>query len=402
MLKRQQATYETLHFDLEALKKPALRDAFRDKVHYCCEAIVACRIDSAQPGRVELDIRAGSRAEVEEKVARFCKQLVKGFFPVSTEVLLDHRDRRRAGAGIVAELLDKRWLVPYARGCLGMQGPALALYNYLDGVILAIARGVSAAEASFPSLMSIDALHEADYLASFPQHLTTASPVAADMDKVGEFVAATEKNTGDALSYCSEPTHVLAPTVCIHAYRAMRYRTLEDDELVTLTARGHCFRHERNRLDYAGRLWNFTMREIVFVGDAEKVEHGRRDVLVATHTWLDSLGMAYAIESATDPFFVSGHAAQSFFQLTNRTKLELRMEVEGTELAVGSFNHHRAHFGKNFGIRHQGDNRAAHSACVGFGLERLVLAFFAQLGTKIEDWPEPLQEALCKQNLSCF
>jgi hypothetical protein len=144
------------------------------------------------------------------------------------------------------------------------------------------------------------------------------------------------------------------------------------------------------------------MREIVFVGDAEKIEKGRRDVLVATHSWLDSLGMAYAIETAADPFFVSGHAAQSFFQLTSRTKLELRMEVEGRELAVGSFNHHRDHFGKCFGIRQEDDNRAAHSACVGFGLERLVLGFLAQLGTDIESWPQALQDALCNRNLNCF
>lgn len=394
--------YETLKLTLTPLKSPAVLDAFRDKVHYCCEAIVACRIDSNRPTLVEIDVRTGSCVEVQEKVGRFCEKLAAGFFPVKKEIVLDHRNRRRAGHGIVAKLLDKRWLIPYSRGCLGLQGPALALYNYLDKVILTIARDVHATEASFPSLMSLDTLEEANYLASFPHHLTTAAPVAADIDKISDFVSHAQKKRPELLPNCAEPTHVLAPTVCLHAYHALRHRKLAPGELVALTALGQCFRHERNRLDFAGRLWNFTMREIVFVGTPEKIEKGRADVLAATHSWLDSLGMAYALETATDPFFVSGHAAQSFFQLTNRTKLELRMEVEGRELAVGSFNYHRDHFGKSFGIRQQDDDGAAHSACVGFGLERLLLGFLAQLGTNMETWPKPLQDALCNQNLNCF
>jgi hypothetical protein len=235
--------YETLELELTPLETPALLDAFRDKVHYCCEAIVACRIDSARPTFVQLDVTAGSCGEVQEKVERFCTKLAAGFFPVEKELVLDHRNRRRSGPGIVAELLDKRWLIPYSRGCLGMQGPALALYNYLDDVILTIARGVHAVEASFPALVSLDTLHEAKYLASFPHHLTTASPVAADIDKIGDFVSLAEKNQGDILSCCTEPTHVLAPTVCLHAYRAMRYRTLGPGEAVALTALGQWFRH---------------------------------------------------------------------------------------------------------------------------------------------------------------
>jgi hypothetical protein len=36
----------------------------------------------------------------------------------------------------------------------------------------------------------------------------------------------------------------------------------------------------------------------------------------------------------------------------------------------------------------------AHSACIGFGLDRITLALFATHGTDVEAWPEGVRSAL--------
>jgi len=50
-----------------------------------------------------------------------------------------------------------------------------------------------------------------------------------------------------------------------------------------------------------------------------------------------------------------------------------------TAIAVGSFNHHRQFFSRRFHFSCRSEPAA--SACIGFGLERLVYAFLSQRGT---------------------
>jgi seryl-tRNA synthetase len=55
-------------------------------------------------------------------------------------------------------------------------------------------------------------------------------------------------------------------------------------------------------------------------------------------------------------------------------------------VALGSFNYHQDFFGRSFGIA-DGGGEPVHTACIGFGLERLVLAFLAQYGLDRAAWP---------------
>jgi hypothetical protein len=40
------------------------------------------------------------------------------------------------------------------------------------------------------------------------------------------------------------------------------------------------------------------------------------------------------------------------------------------------------------------DGAVAHSACIGFGMERIVLALFAAHGTDTDRWPARVREVL--------
>jgi hypothetical protein len=63
----------------------------------------------------------------------------------------------------------------------------------------------------------------------------------------------------------------------------------------------------------------------------------------------------------------------------------------GRSLAVASLNDHEIHFGEAFDLRLPG-GAVASSACVAFGLERLLLAVLVQHGLDPAAWPPALRE----------
>jgi seryl-tRNA synthetase len=78
---------------------------------------------------------------------------------------------------------------------------------------------------------------------------------------------------------------------------------------------------------------------------------------------------------------------------------ELKFEIlvpilsEAAPTAVCSFNYHREHFGKLFDI-HTSDGELAQTACLGFGLERMVMALFKAHGFVPTEWPTRVREVL--------
>jgi seryl-tRNA synthetase len=61
--------------------------------------------------------------------------------------------------------------------------------------------------------------------------------------------------------------------------------------------------------------------------------------------------------------------------------------------ACMSFNTHQTHFTAAWGIRSE-QGELAQSACVGFGLERLVLSLVAAHGRDLGRWPASVRGAL--------
>jgi seryl-tRNA synthetase len=60
---------------------------------------------------------------------------------------------------------------------------------------------------------------------------------------------------------------------------------------------------------------------------------------------------------------------------------------------VCSFNWHQDHFSSVFGIRNS-DDSVAHTACLGFGLERVTLALLKAHGFDPATWPEEVRAQL--------
>ena len=82
-------------------------------------------------------------------------------------------------------------------------------------------------------------------------------------------------------------------------------------------------------------------------------------------------------------------------QRDQNLKFELLIPVTSTAkpTACLSFNYHQDHFGSTWGLK-TADGEVAHTACVGFGLERIALALFAHHGLDTAEWPEPVRKAL--------
>jgi seryl-tRNA synthetase len=76
-------------------------------------------------------------------------------------------------------------------------------------------------------------------------------------------------------------------------------------------------------------------------------------------------------------------------------KFELNVPVNSVEnpTACLSFNYHQDHFGSTWDL-HQADGTVAHTACVGFGLERITLALLRHHGLDLAAWPEAVRAEL--------
>ena len=108
-----------------------------------------------------------------------------------------------------------------------------------------------------------------------------------------------------------------------------------------------------------------------------------------------AVGLDVTIDVANDPFFGRAGRMLSNNQRDQNLKFELLIPVTSAAkpTACMSFNYHQDAFGAKWGLFLE-DGATAHTACVGFGLERIALALFARHGLTIEDWPSEVRETL--------
>jgi seryl-tRNA synthetase len=286
-------------------------------------------------------------------------------------------------AGIVTRMGDGA----FAAGSLLTQ-----LLTKLDSRVrmLAVAE-FGAVENCYPALIPTSVLHRAGYFDSFPQLLMTAGRFHSDADAYQGFAAefaAADSKAAFMDSRTEHTGHCLSPTVCYHAYHMLAGTELPADGRV-LTACGKIFRFESHYHRTLERLWDFTMREVIFLGSREWVAAQRRNLVRAVCRVVDDLRLAGQLEVANDPFFGNGATAKRVMvQQALKMKVELRMPVvDGRDIAVGSFNLHGTKFGEAFDIRTP-DGSPAYSGCIGIGLERIAYAFLCRHGIDPADWPE--------------
>ena len=235
-----------------------------------------------------------------------------------------------------------------------LQGTAAALCRWFDGEFLRMALEAGATEYRFPVTISRETLARAGYFDAFPRG---ATPLARGV------------GAGD---------YFLCPAVCYHAYALLSGRRLEAPAM--MTAVQNCFREADRAAPARSRLWEFTMREVIFAGPAEWVTARRDEWARRMQTFATRLGLSGSLEPATDPFFGEASRGKRLLQQLKELKLELQLDTADGPIAVASANLHERFFSSRFDFALAGAGEA-ETACAAFGLERWALAFLDQRGS---------------------
>jgi hypothetical protein len=373
----------------------------QSKLAYVDESILKASV-AADGGRISLELRGPARGarrkQLEEKVQRVVTTMVQGAFKPKVQILEDHFDRPVPySADPQAELIRRGEMIQEAAGLFSL-GPLLTrLIAFFEGRFLALADSFEAAPYRFPTLIPARSLERVGYFRAFPHSLTFATHLREDLDAIDDFArhaVCGEQGLETPPESFAKIQTLLSPAVCYHLYFALADKPLPAEHIIA-TAVGNCFRYESVNLVSLERLWNFTMREVIFVGSKDFVLANRETGRQRMHLFFEEIGLAYRVESANDPFFIGEFKKQAAFQSAFQLKFEIRASLpyKHGALAVGSYNYHQDFFGRSLNITLP-DGSPAHTGCIAFGLERIALAFLAQYGLDARQWPEAVRKAI--------
>ena len=242
-----------------------------------------------------------------------------------------------------------------------------------------------------PPLMPRTAFERTDYLRSFPDLIGSIDVFRGDDRKHAELLQLADRN--EDWTQTLEPAEVtLGSAACHSLYEGLQELTLPPEgrrfEII-----GFCFRHEPS-IDPA-RMQTFRQHEFVFTGDPGGALAHRDLWAERSLAAMQGLGLQVEKVLANDPFFGRAGRILTVNQLSIELKYEIVCPITSTEspTAIVSSNLHLEHFGDPFRIR-SADGKTAHSACVGFGLERIALALLHTHGTDPQAWPDEVRACL--------
>ncbi len=380
---------------------PYLVGDVQSKLGYIDEAILRGKIAPAGDV-IELTLNSSPddnlKIRIEEKVQRMVASMVEGSFKPKIQILEDCMTRPVPYAEDPNPELMARGEMSQEDVGIYSLGPLMSrLIDYFESKFLLLANSFGARPYRFPTLLPAKLLGRINYFRAFPHSLSFVTHLREDLDIIDNFArtaSCDDHGLNAPLNSFAPIPALLSPAVCYHLYFSLADKPLPDGKL-TATAVGHCYRYESTNLISLERLWNFSLREVIFVGSKDFVVENREAARERMKNVFEEFGMAYRVESATDPFFVGEFRKQTAFQSAFQLKFEIRARLPFKEstLAVGSYNYHQDFFGRNLNISLP-DGSPAHTACVGFGLERMAYAFLAQFGFDQKDWPEAVRNAL--------
>ncbi len=235
-------------------------------------------------------------------------------------------------------------------------------------------------------------LEKSGYLKSSPQlvgtiHSFTGSDrdhraLLDTLDKGGDWTAG-QKTTDVAL----------APAACYGVYPAIAARGRMPTQGALVDCYTYVFRHEPS-IDPA-RMQMFRQREHVRLGTETEALTFRKLWMERGRAIISSFGLPFEVDVANDPFFGRTGKLLATSQREESLKFELLVPITSTEspTACVSFNYHRDLFGQAWGIE-TSTGAVAHTACVGFGVERITLALLKHHGFALDKWPKKVRDAL--------
>jgi seryl-tRNA synthetase len=296
-------------------------------------------------------------------------------------------------AALLSELVERRLLIETGvPGVYGRGGDFEDVRELLAALVTRAGADEQPEQLRFPPVMPRHDLETVGYLKSFP-HLAGSifSFEGSEADAAEQYERASRHE--DWSEFQSMTDLVLTPAACYPVYPAIAARGPLPAGGVTIDAGGsYVFRHEPS--GNPARLQMFHQREIVRIGEPETVQEWREVWRNRAVELLGAIGLRVRLEIATDPFFGRSGRMLAASQREQQLKFEVVTQIAGPEpTAVASFNYHQDHFSSAYEIK-LADGAEAHTACLGFGLERIAIALFREHGFDVKAWPTDVRDRL--------
>jgi seryl-tRNA synthetase len=296
-------------------------------------------------------------------------------------------------AAFLQELVDHGLL--FESGVAGVYGHS-ETFERIRGRIEALVSSMAAAEEAvslrFPPVIPRYNLESTGYVGKFPQ--LTGSIFCFDGSEPDARAQRERAHAHEDWSEFQAQTDLmLLPAACYPVYPVVAAQgPLPPGGAFLDIGAAWVFRHEPSH-DPARRQI-FRMHELVRIGDADTVATWRSVWAQRAVELLRGLGLDARIEGASDPFFGREGRLLATSQRDDDLKWELLVPIAGPEpTACASFNCHLDHFGETWDLR-LADGGTAHTACVGFGQERIVAALLRKHGLDPERWPTGVRARL--------
>jgi seryl-tRNA synthetase len=290
-----------------------------------------------------------------------------------------------------AGLVQHKLIIP--SGVPGVFGRGPVFEEVLDRFnryVTAASAGDRADQVHFPPILSRRVFEKSEFIDSFPQ-LAGSVFSFAGTDAQHQELSARIHAGRDWSALQTMTDVVLTPAACYPIYPTFTGTLPKGGRLVDLQS--YCFRHEPS--PDPARMQMFRIRENVRVGRPDEVISWRETWLNRGLELLLGLKLPARVEAASDPFFGRGGRLLAANQKQQQLKFEVLVPIcsEAKPTAVVSFNYHQDHFGSLFEIK-TSDGACAHSACIGFGLERVVMALLKAHGFVPAEWPSEVRRRL--------
>lgn len=251
-------------------------------------------------------------------------------------------------------------------------GAETEMLNNLDQKLKEFIKGKKSIEVHIPSLISGEVLEKCGYFETFPQNLSAVCSLKSE----GKTIWNRRNITTNDLTIHD---YYLTPAACVHIYPMLEKKCEIETCYTTLEA---VYRYENGQFQDPERMWEFTVREFVFVGPSKYVIEmldfmKNRAIQLAKEYFPEAV-----IEAAYDNFYPSTqNKIKTKMQMANHMKDELVVNYNNRRIAIASFNYHKFHFSKPFKFD---KNSSIVTGCVGFGLERWLLCMFERGIIKID------------------
>ncbi|MBB3946281.1 seryl-tRNA synthetase [Rhizobium skierniewicense] len=290
-------------------------------------------------------------------------------------------------------LFDKGLLID--TGVDGLYGRSGQFEDVISGFerLIGTVGGADKAEViRFPPGINRAYFEKSGYMKSFPQLAGTVhSFCGCELDHVSLI-----KSMDEGADWTKDQKItdiVLTPAACYPLYPTIAKRGNLPENGGLYDIQSYCFRHEPSKDPARQQL--FRMREYVRMGTESDVTEFRQLWMDRGVEMMEKIGLDVKLEIANDPFFGRAGKMLANNQRDQNLKFELLMPVTSTtnQTACMSFNYHQDAFGAKWGLN-LADGTVAHTACVGFGLERIALALFSKHGLDVELWPQSVRDAL--------